>query len=213
MSCLASSTPRSPPSRSVVCTAGPTSHRSSLINTARTSPAGVTSSAEERCFLCTSGGSPCRTSTRVFEAVDAELAHADLLVSHPAASVVGSMSCELRGVPWVVGDLFPMLVPTATAPPAGMPNLGATINRATWSVGRSRLAAPLTSRSGFVEFRDRLGLATTRSWNLIDARLSPHRNIALDLTALHRPSPGLARRIRPGRIHAMERTRRRTAGR
>ena len=115
----------------------------------------------------------------LFDAVDAELADADLLVSHPAASIVGSMSCERRGLPWVVGDLFPMLVPTATAPPAGMPNLGSTLNRALWNVGRSRLAAPLTCRSGFVEFRHRLGLTTPRAWNVIDARLSPHRNIAL----------------------------------
>jgi hypothetical protein len=125
----------------------------------------------------------------LFEAVDAELAHADLLVSHPAASVIGSMPCELRGLPWVVGGLFPMLVPTATAPPAGMPNLGSTITRATWSVGRSRLAAPLTCRSGFVEFRDRLGLASPRSWNLIDARLSPHRNIALTSSHYIDPAP------------------------
>lgn len=115
----------------------------------------------------------------LFEAVDAELSHADLLVSHPASSIVGSMSCQLRGVPWVVGDLFPMLVPTGTAPPAGMSNLGSAINRTTWSAGRSRLTAPLTCRSGFVEFRDRFGLATPRSWNVIDARLSPHRHIAL----------------------------------
>jgi rhamnosyltransferase subunit B len=125
----------------------------------------------------------------LFEAVDAELAHADLLVSHPAASVVGSMSCELRGVPWVVGDLFPMLVPTATAPPAGVPNLGSALNRATWTIGRSRLAGPLTSRAGFVEFRDRLGLATPPSWNLIDARLSPHRNIALTSPHYIDPAP------------------------
>ena len=51
----------------------------------------------------------------LFEAIDAELAGADLLVSHPAASLVGSMACERRGLPWIVGDLFPMLVPTATA--------------------------------------------------------------------------------------------------
>jgi rhamnosyltransferase subunit B len=88
-----------------------------------------------------------------------------------------------------VGDLFPMLVPTASAPPAGMPNLGSALNRATWSAGRSRLAGPLTSRSGFVEFRDRLGLATPRSWNLIDARLSPHRSIALTSPHYIDPAP------------------------
>ena len=55
----------------------------------------------------------------LFGAIDAELADADLLVSHPAASIVGAMSCERHGIPWIVGDLFPMLVPTATAPSGG----------------------------------------------------------------------------------------------
>ncbi|MEO6124255.1 MAG: nucleotide disphospho-sugar-binding domain-containing protein [Ilumatobacteraceae bacterium] len=125
----------------------------------------------------------------LFGAVDAALADADLLVSHPAAAIVGSMSCERRGLPWVVGDLFPMLVPTATAPPVGLPNLGPAINRATWKLGRSRLAVPLTSRSGFVEFRACLGLSTPASWNVIEARLSPHRNIALASSHYIDPAP------------------------
>ena len=125
----------------------------------------------------------------LFEAVDAELAHADLLVSHPAASIVGAMSCERRGVPWVVGDLFPMLVPTATAPPVGLPNMGARFNRAAWRSTRSRLTASLSSRSAFVEFRDRLGLTTPRSWNVVDARLSPHRNLGLTSRHYVEPAP------------------------
>jgi len=88
-----------------------------------------------------------------------------------------------------VGDLFPMLVPTATAPPPGLPSLGARFNRAVWRSGRSRLLAPLSSRSGFVEFRDRLGLTTPRSWNVIDARLSPHRNLALTSRHYIEPAP------------------------
>jgi UDP:flavonoid glycosyltransferase YjiC (YdhE family) len=115
----------------------------------------------------------------LFTAVDAELADADLLVSHPAASLVGAMACERRGIPWIVGDLFPMLVPTATGPPSGMPDLGATVNRAMWRLGRSRLVDPLTSRRDFVGFRRRLGLATDRRWNVVDARLSPYHNLAL----------------------------------
>ena len=115
----------------------------------------------------------------LFTAVDAELADADLLVSHPAASLVGAMACERRGIPWIVGDLFPMLVPTATGPPSGMPDLGGTVNRAMWRLGRSRLVDPLTSRRAFVSFRRRLGLATDRRWNVVDARLSPYHNLAL----------------------------------
>ena len=115
----------------------------------------------------------------LFTAVDAELADADLLVSHPAASLVGAMACERRGIPWIVGDLFPMLVPTATGPPSGMPDLGGTVNRAMWRLGRSRLVDPLTSRRAFVAFRRRLGLATDCRWNVVDARLSPYHNLAL----------------------------------
>ncbi len=115
----------------------------------------------------------------LFEAVDAELADADLLVSHPAPSIIGAMSCERRGIPWIVGDLFPMLVPTATAPPAGMPDLGRWPNGALWRLGQSRLVGPLMSRRKFVEFRRSLGLRTEGSWTVVDARLSPHLNLGL----------------------------------
>ncbi len=115
----------------------------------------------------------------LFEAVDTELIDADLLVSHPAASIVGAMSCERRQIPWIVGDLFPMLVPTTTAPPAGMPDLGRWPNRALWQLGRSRLVGPLMSRRGFVEFRKTLGLGASRTWSVVDARLSPHLNLGL----------------------------------
>ncbi|MFM2073399.1 MAG: hypothetical protein RLZZ623_3663 [Actinomycetota bacterium] len=115
----------------------------------------------------------------LFEAVDAELADADLLVSHPAASLIGAMSCERRGIPWIVGDLFPMLVPTARNPPMGMPHLGSLGNRALWSVGQSKVTDPLTSRRAFVRFRQRLGLETPSDWNVVSARLSPYRNLGL----------------------------------
>ena len=60
----------------------------------------------------------------LYEAIDAEVAGADLLVAHPAASMVGAMAAERHGVPWLVGDLFPMLLPSEHAPMAGMPYLG-----------------------------------------------------------------------------------------
>ena len=115
----------------------------------------------------------------LFEAVDAELAGADLLVSHPAASLVGAMSCERHSIPWIVGDLFPMLVPTTTSPPAGMPDLGRWTNQALWKLGQSRLVGPLMSRRAFVDFRDSLGLHSARSWSVVDARLSPFLNLGL----------------------------------
>ena len=74
----------------------------------------------------------------MFEAVDAELADADLLVSHPAASLIGAMSCERRGIPWIVGDLsrcstqqrlpHPPACPTSAAEETS--RSGASANRA-----------------------------------------------------------------------------------
>ncbi len=72
-----------------------------------------------------------------------------------------------------------MLVPTAAAPPAGMPDLGRRVNGALWWLGQSRLVGPLTSRRGFVKFRRSLGLDTDSGWNVVGARLSPHRNVGL----------------------------------
>ncbi len=115
----------------------------------------------------------------LFEAIDSELADADLLVSHPAASLIGAMACERRGIPWIVGDLFPMLIPTARNPPLGMPRLGRRGNQALWNLGQSKLTDPLTSRRGFVRFRKRLGLPTKSAWNVVAARLSPHLNLGL----------------------------------
>lgn len=117
---------------------------------------------------------------QLFTAIDDELADADLLFSHPAAATIGAMSCERRGLPWMVGDLFPMLVPTASAPPAGMPDLGPRSNRALWRIGRSRASGLLTSRRHFLRFRRSLGLETPRGWNVIDARLSPMGNLGLN---------------------------------
>lgn len=115
----------------------------------------------------------------LFGAIDAEVADADLLVSHPAAALVGAMACERRDVPWITGDLFPMLVPTAFAPPAGMPDLGRRVNRALWRAGRSPRLGFATSGNDFKAFRSRLGLPTRESWNVVDARMSPHLNLGL----------------------------------
>ena len=55
----------------------------------------------------------------LFETIDAAVADADLVVAHPAASLWVSMACERRGVPWIVGDLFPMLLPSERTPRSG----------------------------------------------------------------------------------------------
>ena len=114
----------------------------------------------------------------LFGAIDDELADADLLVSHPAASMVGALSCERRGIPWIVGDLFPMLLPTDAAPPMpGLPNLGPRVNRKMWQIAKSKRLDGLSCGEGFRNFRRILGLSVPDDWNVIDARLSPHRNL------------------------------------
>jgi UDP:flavonoid glycosyltransferase YjiC (YdhE family) len=115
----------------------------------------------------------------LFEAVDAEVADADLVVAHPAAALIGAMACERRGVPWVSADLFPMLVPTAVEAPAGLPDLGRRGNRLLWRVARSPRLDRLSSGDAFKAFRRRLGLPVPDDWNVIDARRSPHLNLGL----------------------------------
>jgi UDP:flavonoid glycosyltransferase YjiC (YdhE family) len=125
------------------------------------------------------------------------LAGADLLVSHPAASLVGRMAAEVRGVPWVVADLFPMLVPTGDHPPSGVPlPAGRTprrraVNRAAWRLGAANAATRwVTSERAFRSFRTELGLPTERGYAL-NGRLSPHHNVALVSPAYFPPPPDL----------------------
>ena len=63
---------------------------------------------------------------------------------HPAAAVVGSMAAELRGVPVLVGDLFPMILPSEFSPLMGMPYLGRRVNRALIRLARSGSTDRLT---------------------------------------------------------------------
>jgi UDP:flavonoid glycosyltransferase YjiC (YdhE family) len=114
----------------------------------------------------------------LYGAIDAELADADLLVSHPAAAVVGSMSAEPRGVPVLVGDLFPMLLPSEHTSMAGAPYLGRRVNRMLIRAGRSPAMDRITCAKGFRDFRTRLGLSND-GWNVLDARLSPTSNLGL----------------------------------
>lgn len=118
-------------------------------------------------------------------AIDDALSGADLLVTHPAASLVGRSAAEVRGIPWVVGDLFPMLVPTADHPPSALPFPRGTtprrraMNRFAWRFGASNPAARwATSEQAFRDFRAGLGLTTERGF-AITGRLSPHLNLGL----------------------------------
>lgn len=114
----------------------------------------------------------------LYGAIEAEVADADLLVSHPAAAVVGSMAAEVHDVPVLVGDLFPMILLTEYSPLAGMPYMGRRVNRVFIRGARSPLADRLMYAKGFREFRAGLGLSND-GWNVMDARLSPLSNLAL----------------------------------
>jgi UDP:flavonoid glycosyltransferase YjiC (YdhE family) len=62
---------------------------------------------------------------------------ADVVVSHPTMASVVQAGAEHLDVPLVIGQLFPMMVPTAHwTPPLGSrsPNLGRPLNRAFWRV-------------------------------------------------------------------------------
>jgi len=114
----------------------------------------------------------------LYAALAAEVADADLLVSHPAAAVVGSMAAEVHDVPMVVGDLFPMLLLTEFAAMAGMPYMGRWVNRQLIKAGRSGLGDRVMYATGFRRFREGLGLSN-EGWNALDARLSPLSNLCL----------------------------------
>ncbi len=147
---------------------------------------------------------------QLYDAIDGALEGADLLVSHPAASIVGRMACEVRGLPWIVGDLFPMLTPTDAWGPA-IPGLGRTrgpvsraVVRRTWGVGRSPLGRWLSSERGFATFRSSLGLTTARG-DAVYGRLSPHRNVVLVSSQYFPPAPDWRRRLPDDRVRALDR--------
>ena len=124
----------------------------------------------------------------LYRAVEAEVADADLLISHPAAASVGNMAAEVHGVPVLVGDLFPMLLPTEFAPLAGMPYLGQRGNRIAIRFAKSRASDRLTAAAGFRSFRADLGLPTA-GWNVIDGRLSTTANLGLVPPGYIEPQP------------------------
>lgn len=121
---------------------------------------------------------------QLYAAIDGALDGADLLVTHPAASLVGRMACEVRGIPWIVGDLFPMLTPTVTRAPAlfRIPDPKGPVSRAVvrrvWRFGASPLGRWLSSERDFVRFRRSLGLDTEKG-HAVYGRLSPHHNVVL----------------------------------
>ena len=115
----------------------------------------------------------------MFQAIHDELDGADLLFCHSTAGIVGAMAAEKLDVPWISGDLFPMLIPTSTASPApNVPSMGPRLNRMTWRIARSTRPNRFSSASELAAFRRHLGLDAKRS-SVIDLRISPHANLGM----------------------------------
>jgi len=123
-----------------------------------------------------------------FDALRERAEGADVIFSHPAAAVVAGMVAEDLDIPWIAGDLFPMLKPSAARPPPGQPNLGRRANRLLWKVGRSRIGAPLTMEHHFADFRRSKGLDATRR-SPIDLMCSPHLNLGMASRHYVAPEP------------------------
>ena len=113
---------------------------------------------------------------------------ADLIVTHRAAAVVSSMVAESLDLPWVTGELFPMLVPSSYYPPPGLVNLGRKANEWAWAMARWPVFEPLTHAGRFTKFRARKGLNADRQ-NPFRYGDSPYLNIGLSSPHYFRPAP------------------------
>ena len=114
----------------------------------------------------------------LFEAIDAEVASADLVLSHPWAHLISGPAAERHGLPSVVGDLFPMLVRSRNMPPPGQRDLGPSGNRAAWAFLHSPFVNRFAFMGGFRRFRAQLGLSVEH-WSLFGSRLSTRLTLGL----------------------------------
>jgi len=112
-------------------------------------------------------------------AVDAALDGADLLVAHPASTLVGRIPAEARGIPWAVADMLPGLIPTADRPPDGfhLPAWSPRLNRATWRQA-ARIAGLLGGEEMFLAARRERGLPAERGY-VFNGRISPLLHLGL----------------------------------
>ena len=94
---------------------------------------------------------------------------ADALVTHPTFASVAGAAAEHLGVPFVCGQLFPMMVPTGHwTPPLGSrsPNLGRPLNRLAWAGLRKGTTLAFYDRE-LNELRTGLGLPPLRGVALV----------------------------------------------
>ncbi len=113
------------------------------------------------------------------QALMPELDGADVLFAHSTAGIVGSVAADLCGVPWIAGDLFPMLNPTMTQSPVpGVRSLGPVGNRLAWKLARSPRPNGLSFARDFADFRRSKGLDAPLLGPMV-LRISPHLNLGM----------------------------------
>lgn len=116
----------------------------------------------------------------VADGLRAKLVDADVIVAHPTfCSVVGPLARQL-GKPLVVGNIFPMLMPTRQwAPPLDKrsPSFGPTLNRLNWRFFTASSGALFYDRQ-FNRFRTAVGQKKRRG-NSVTACLDATDNVML----------------------------------
>jgi len=104
-------------------------------------------------------------------------AGADLVLTHPTAGFAARMVAEERGIPWVTGQLFPMLIPTSDHLPPGWPleavvrNPSARHARFAWGA-MERMSARMMYDRAINAQRTAVGLAPVRA-NAMVGGMSP----------------------------------------
>lgn len=113
---------------------------------------------------------------------------ADVILTHSSAAVIASMVAESVDIPWITGDLFPMLRPSSFYSPPGFPNMGRNANRRMWDLAGSRIVDSMSYANQFAKFRARKGLNSERQ-NPFQYGDSPFLNIGLCSPHYFRPAP------------------------
>ena len=104
----------------------------------------------------------------IHEALMAATEGADLVVTHPIAGFCSRICAELRGIPWITGHLFPMMLPSRHQLPAGYPlrrpgrEPNARHADLCWRVGETLTAWTMFDRP-INRFRASHGLAPVRA--------------------------------------------------
>ena len=130
----------------------------------------------------------------LLEAIEPVADGADLLVTHPGTTPIASIPFERRGIPFMTGDLFPMLVRTSDHPPEGLVPFGTgrselarRANNFAWNLGKSPMAKWCFDEKRTVAKRRSFGLSTD-DWHVMDRRLAPTHNMAMVSAHCYRPA-------------------------